>query len=84
MAGSEISLANIQNCRSENLTDAIIKHIPNNGLALEWPIATHVHADHLSAAPDIHKQLGGNIGIGAGIIRVQNVFGKIFNGDAEF
>jgi glyoxylase-like metal-dependent hydrolase (beta-lactamase superfamily II) len=64
--------------------DAIIAHIEGQGLALEWLIETHVHADHLSAAPYIQGRLGGRIGIGAGITEVQEVFGKIFNEGTEF
>lgn len=64
--------------------DAIIRHVRDHGLTLEWLIETHVHADHLSAAPYIQKQLGGKIGIGSGITQVQNVFGKIFNEGTEF
>src|SRR5690606_26518776 len=44
--------------------DAIIAHIKAQGLRLQWLIETHVHADHLSAAPYIQSQLGGRIGIG--------------------
>ena len=51
---------------------------------LEWLIETHVHADHLSAAPYIQKQLGGKIGIGEKIKVVQDTFGKIFNEGTEF
>ena len=64
--------------------DRIIAHIRDHGLTLEWLIETHVHADHLSAAPYIQAQLGGRIGIGAGIVEVQEVFGKIFNEGTEF
>jgi glyoxylase-like metal-dependent hydrolase (beta-lactamase superfamily II) len=64
--------------------DAIIAHIRAQGLRLEWLIETHVHADHLSAAPYIQAQLGGKIGIGAGITVVQEVFGKVFNEGTEF
>lgn len=64
--------------------DAIIDHIQRNGLKLEWLIETHVHADHLSAAPYIQQQLGGKIGIGEHIQTVQNTFGKIFNAGTEF
>jgi glyoxylase-like metal-dependent hydrolase (beta-lactamase superfamily II) len=39
--------------------DRIIRHIEENGLTLEWLIETHVHADHLSAAPYIQQKLGG-------------------------
>lgn len=64
--------------------DAIIAHIRDRGLTLEWLIETHVHADHLSAAPYIQERLGGQIGIGARITVVQEVFGKVFNEGTEF
>ncbi len=51
---------------------------------LEWLIETHVHADHLSAAPYIQEKLGGKLGIGKNITIVQDVFGKIFNEGTEF
>ena len=62
----------------------IIAFIRDKGWRLEWLIETHVHADHLSAAPYIQGKLGGKIGIGAKIIVVQEVFGKIFNEGTEF
>lgn len=64
--------------------DALIAEIEARGLSLEWIIETHVHADHLSAAPYIQQKLGGKIGIGANILIVQDVFGKIFNEGTEF
>ena len=64
--------------------DAIIAHIRGRGLALEWLIETHVHADHLSASPYIQQRLGGRIGIGDGITVVQDTFGKVFNEGTEF
>ncbi|MEZ5845852.1 MAG: MBL fold metallo-hydrolase [Geminicoccaceae bacterium] len=64
--------------------DVIIADIEARGLKLEWLIETHVHADHLSAAPYIQKRLGGQIGIGANIRVVQDVFGKVFNEGTEF
>ena len=64
--------------------DAMIAEIAAQGLALEWIIETHVHADHLSAAPYIQQKLGGRIGIGAKIRVVQETFGKIFNEGTEF
>ncbi|WP_291295504.1 MBL fold metallo-hydrolase [Elioraea sp.] len=64
--------------------DAIIAHISEHGLTLEWLIETHVHADHLSAAPYIQGRLGGKIGIGEQITVVQEVFGKVFNEGTEF
>ncbi|WP_349358833.1 MBL fold metallo-hydrolase [Stappia sp.] len=64
--------------------DRIIEHIRANGLELEWLIETHVHADHLSAAPYIQEKLGGKIGIGENITVVQDTFGKVFNEGTEF
>ncbi|UWQ05871.1 MBL fold metallo-hydrolase [Aliiroseovarius crassostreae] len=64
--------------------DQIIDHIQAHDLELEWLIETHVHADHLSAAPYIQSKLGGKLGIGSKITVVQDVFGKIFNEGTEF
>lgn len=64
--------------------DRLIAAVEDRGLTLEWIIETHVHADHLSAAPYIQEKLGGKIGVGAGIIAVQDTFGKIFNEGTEF
>ncbi len=64
--------------------DEIIDYIKSSDLKLEWIIETHVHADHLSAAPYIQKKLGGKIGIGDKILVVQDTFGKIFNEGTEF
>ncbi|MDC0581925.1 MBL fold metallo-hydrolase, partial [Paracoccaceae bacterium] len=64
--------------------DRLIDAIQTRGLSLEWIIETHVHADHLSAAPYIQDRLGGKIGVGAGIIEIQDTFGKIFNEGTEF
>lgn len=63
--------------------DELVRQIETQGLKLEWIIETHVHADHLSAAPYIQQKLGGKIGIGSKIMTVQNVFGKIFNEGTE-
>ena len=64
--------------------DALIREIEGQGLKLEWIIETHVHADHLSAAPYIQAKLGGKIGVGAKITVVQETFGKVFNEGTEF
>lgn len=64
--------------------DKMIARIKERGLKLEWIIETHVHADHLSAAPYIQDALGGKIGIGDQIMVVQETFGKIFNEGTEF
>jgi glyoxylase-like metal-dependent hydrolase (beta-lactamase superfamily II) len=64
--------------------DAIIAFIQKHDLKLEWLIETHVHADHLSAAPYIQGKLGGKLGIGEGVRIVQDTFGKVFNEGTEF
>ncbi len=64
--------------------DIIIAHVRENGLSVAWILETHVHADHLSAAPYLQQQLGGKIGIGGGITEVQDTFGKVFNAGTEF
>ncbi|MBN9023850.1 MAG: MBL fold metallo-hydrolase, partial [Rhizobiales bacterium] len=64
--------------------DRIIAFVREHGLKVEWLIETHVHADHLSAAPYIQAQLGGKLGIGENITIVQETFGKVFNEGTEF
>ena len=64
--------------------EQIIACIQDNDLQLDWLIETHVHADHLSAAPYIQQQLGGQIIISRRIIEVQELFGKVFNAGTEF
>lgn len=64
--------------------DAIVDFVRKRGLSVEWLIETHVHADHLSAAPYIQEKLGGKIGIGDKITVVQDTFGKVFNEGTEF
>ena len=64
--------------------DQIIAFITDNDLQLEWILETHVHADHLSAAPYIQQRLGGKIAIGFNISVVQSTFGPIFNAEPGF
>ncbi|HRX41101.1 MAG TPA: MBL fold metallo-hydrolase [Parvularculaceae bacterium] len=64
--------------------DEVIGFIKREGLELEWILETHVHADHLSAAPYIKERLGGKVAIGSNITVVQETFGKIFNAGTEF
>ncbi len=64
--------------------DEMIEYIKSHDLSLEWIIETHVHADHLSAAPYIQEKLGGSIGVGNKIMVVQDTFGKVFNEGTEF
>jgi glyoxylase-like metal-dependent hydrolase (beta-lactamase superfamily II) len=64
--------------------DQIIAFVQKHDLHVEWLIETHVHADHLSAAPYIQQKLGGRLGIGRNITVVQDTFGKVFNEGTEF
>lgn len=64
--------------------DRMIDYIRDQGLDLQWILETHVHADHLSAAPYIQEALGGKIGIGDRITVVQETFGKVFNEGTRF
>ncbi len=69
---------------STDSADELIAYVRDQGLTCEWIIDTHVHADHLTAAPYIKSQLGGKTGIGDQISVVQNVFKKIFNEGQAF
>ena len=62
----------------------IIAFVREKRLEVAWVLETHVHADHLSAAPYLYDQLGGKTGIGAHIVEVQEIFGKAFNAGTEF
>lgn len=64
--------------------DRLIERIGTLGATLDWILETHVHADHLSAAPYIQAQLGGRLAIGSHITTVQQVFGKLFNAGTDF
>lgn len=64
--------------------DKIIEYVRAQDLIVDWVLETHVHADHLSAAPYLQEQLGGKIGIGQNITVVQDTFGKVFNEGTKF
>lgn len=64
--------------------EKILAFINDNDLRVEWILETHVHADHLSAAPWFTKKTGGKMGIGCRITEVQDIFGKVFNAGTEF
>jgi glyoxylase-like metal-dependent hydrolase (beta-lactamase superfamily II) len=64
--------------------DAVIDHVKAAKLDLQWILETHVHADHLSAAPYIKDKLGGKTAISEHITVVQDVFGKVFSEGTEF
>ncbi|MDR5652091.1 MBL fold metallo-hydrolase [Ruixingdingia sedimenti] len=64
--------------------DAVADFVRKEGLEVAWILETHVHADHLSAAPYLQERLGGKIGIGEKITVVQDTFGKVFNEGTRF
>ncbi len=64
--------------------DKLIAYVKANGLNVEWILETHAHADHLTAAPYLKKQLGGKVAIGLRITQVQKVFKGIFNLESDF
>ncbi len=64
--------------------DKVIAHVRSLELKVQWILETHAHADHLSAAPYLRAQLGGRIGIGRHITRVQTVFKGVFNLEPDF
>jgi len=66
------------------LADDIIGYVQAQNLNVSWHIETHVHADHLSAAPYLQDRLGGKIMISEQITAVQKIFGKVFNAGTEF
>lgn len=59
--------------------DKLIARVRELGASVAWLLETHVHADHLSAAPYLKQRIGGQIAIGANVTEVQQVFGKLFN-----
>jgi len=71
-------------CTSFEGADTIADYVREEGIAIDWILETHAHADHLSAAPYLQKKLGGQLAIGKDIVTVQGVFGKIFNEGTEF
>ena len=68
-------------CKS---ADRLIAYVREQQLQVDWLLETHVHADHLSAAPYLKRELGGQLAIGENITVVQNTFGKLFNAGTEF
>lgn len=69
---------------SNGSADRIIEYVNSKKLKVTWLIETHAHADHISAAPYLQEKLGGKLAIGRDIIRVQEVFGKLFNAGTDF
>ncbi|PPS24965.1 MBL fold metallo-hydrolase [Pseudomonas amygdali pv. morsprunorum] len=64
--------------------DRMIGRVQALGASVQWIFETHVHADHLTAAPYLKQQLGGKIVIGSHITAVQETFGALFNAPSDF
>lgn len=70
--------------RTSVQAERILAFVAEHRLVPEWLLETHVHADHLTAAPWLKSRVGGRIAIGRGVVAVQCVFGALFNAGAEF
>jgi glyoxylase-like metal-dependent hydrolase (beta-lactamase superfamily II) len=64
--------------------EQLARRVSEHGLQVQWLLETHVHADHLSAAPWLQQRLGGTLAIGAQITAVQKTFGHLFNAGPGF
>ncbi len=64
---------------STTSADEVVAFVEDNKLGVDWILETHVHADHLSAAPYIHETLGGKAAIGKDVTAVQKTFKGVFN-----
>ncbi|MNQ70087.1 putative metallo-hydrolase [compost metagenome] len=69
---------------SRHNADRLIAYVREQGLQVDWLLETHVHADHLSAAAYLKRELGGQLAIGERITLVQDTFAKLFNTGPEF
>jgi glyoxylase-like metal-dependent hydrolase (beta-lactamase superfamily II) len=69
---------------STKSADKLIACVNEAGAKVEWIIETHIHADHLTAAPYLKSQLGGRIIIGRHVAEVQRTFGRIYNAGGDF
>ncbi len=69
---------------SHGSAERVLEYVAANDLNAGWLIETHAHADHISAAPYLQNKIGGKLAIGKDIIRVQEVFGKLFNAGTDF
>lgn len=63
---------------STTAADRVVEFVRAQSLSVQWLLETHAHADHLSAAPYLAAELGGQTGIGASISAVQRAFSGVF------
>ena len=59
---------------STRSADRVVDYVIEEKLDIDWILETHVHADHLSAAPRVRERVGGQVAIGARVVEVQAAF----------
>ncbi|MFO1085716.1 MAG: MBL fold metallo-hydrolase [Reyranellaceae bacterium] len=59
--------------------DRVLAKAAERGVAVDWILETHAHADHLTAAPYLKVKTGAKVAIGEHIREVQKIFKKVFN-----
>jgi glyoxylase-like metal-dependent hydrolase (beta-lactamase superfamily II) len=59
--------------------DAILAHADENGLAVDWILETHPHADHLSAAWYLRGRTGAPTATGERVVDMQRMWSRIYN-----
>lgn len=64
--------------------ERVVDYVRRQHLRVEWILETHVHADHLTAAPYLKKALGGRTAIGFNVTKVQQTFAALFNAEPAF
>ncbi len=64
--------------------DAVLAHVAQQHLTVQWILETHAHADHLSGARYLQGKVGGRIAVGNRIRDVQATFKKLYNLDRNF
>ncbi len=63
--------------------DAILQHVRDHDLKVQWILDTHPHADHFSAASYLKEKTGAPIAIGEHVRDVQQLWKRIYNWPAE-
>jgi glyoxylase-like metal-dependent hydrolase (beta-lactamase superfamily II) len=59
--------------------DSVLARATERGLAVDWILETHAHADHLTAAPHLKAKTGASVAIGEHIVDVQRIFKPVFD-----
>ena len=59
--------------------DALLSHVAERGLEVEWILDTHPHADHLSAMDYLRARTGAPTAIGARVRDVQAIWKEIYD-----